>query len=175
MSDLALSSGASFHRGKSKQDYQTPNDFREAVSLKFGYPSFDLAADGVNSFCAHRGMRQFFTIEDDSLNQDWISLATPKYQPDNKLLLWLNPPFDSIAPWAKKCADSSPACHILFLVPASVGSNWFRDYVHNRAFVHFLNGRIHFDLANPSWGYPKDCILAEYGTNRIGYDVWKWK
>ena len=165
-------SGASFHRGKSKQDYKTPDDFREAVSEKFGCPSFDLAADEDNAFCTHRGMRQFFTVEDDSLNQDWIARATPLYQPDNKLLLWLNPPFGSIAPWAKKCADARWACHILFLVPASVGSNWWAEYVHNLAFVHFLRPRICFDSKDP---LPKDCALCEYGTARVGYDLWKWK
>ena len=60
---------------------------------------------------------------------------------------------------------------IYFLVPAAVGSNWFRGYVHKKALVLFLNGRLSFDGKAP---YPKDCLLAVYGV-KAGYDVWKWK
>jgi hypothetical protein len=88
---------------------------------------------------------------------------------------FLNPPFFDIAPWAEKCATSpSP---VLFLVPASVGSNWFRDFVHNAASqVLFLNGRLYFDPAHPTWGYPKDCMLCVYDNSgrETEYEPWDW-
>ena len=58
-----------------------------------------------------------------------------------------------------------------FLVPAAVGSNWFRDYVDGKALVLLLNGRLSFDGAGP---YPKDCILCLYGIEP-GYEVWSWR
>ncbi len=61
-------------------------------------------------------------------------------------------------------------------MPASVGSNWYRYYVHNEAFTLFLNGRIPFMPDKPNWLYPKDCMLALYGTGvSSGNDVWTWR
>ena len=154
--------GAGFARGKSKQDYATPADFITAVEKRFGRPTWDLAADASNTKAPN-----WFDLEHDSLAQEWDKLTG---------LLWLNPPFANIAPWAKKCAetlDKNCDTKILFLTPASVGSNWWRDYVHRKAFVFFLNGRLCFDGVA---GFPKDCSLACYGfvSSRF-YEVWDWR
>lgn len=146
-------------RGQSKQDYATPPDFMDAVRLRYGPISFDLAAHAGNT--KHE---RYYTEENNSLVQPWHKLDG---------LLWLNPPFADIAPWAAKCAQESRlGARILFLVPASVGSNWFRDHVYGHAAVSFLNGRISFDGIAP---YPKDCLLAYYcgGTAMVG--VWTWR
>lgn len=153
-------SGASFARGASKQDYRTPADFMAAVTARFGPISFDLAALAENT--QHKN---FFSIRDNSLVQDWHKLHG---------LLWLNPPFDNITPWAKKCAEERErGARIAFLVPASVGSNWFADYVFPNAFTWALTGRLCFDGIAP---YPKDCQLSLFtpeGTT--GFNVWRWK
>ncbi len=61
-----------------------------------------------------------------------------------------------------------------FLVPASVGANWFSDAVDGRALVLFLNGRLCF-MPDSSEVYPKDCLLALYSPHVIpGYEVWAW-
>lgn len=74
---------------------------------------------------------------------------------------------------------------IAFLVPAAVGSNWFRDYIWGEpgVTVLYLNGRPSFDGKNP---YPKDCMLvlfhgsiykthSRYGNLSFQSDVWTWK
>ena len=163
--------GASFNRGKSKQNYATPQDFRTAVINKFGWPGFDLAADSSNHFANNHWSAPgtaFFDEEKDAFKQDWTALGE---------LLWLNPPFDNIAPWAKKCYEAARSkTKILFLVPASVGSNWFSHYVHNCAMVYFLSPRLCFDGKNP---YPKDMLLASYNdlhyVGKCGYECWRWK
>lgn len=151
--------GAAFHRGNSKQNYATPADLMAAVEHRFGPMDFDLAAEPSNAKAP-----KFYTKEDDAFSKDWKQL---------KGNLWLNPEYDDIAPWAERCA--SACCvrwerRIFFLVPASVGSDWFAQYVHERALVLALNGRVSFDGIDP---YPKDLILACYG---LGYefDVWRW-
>ena len=121
---------------------------------------WDLAASPGNAKAP-----KYFTEADNSLAQDWTKCAGR---------LWLNPPFDRIGPWAEKCAANCPDRLIFFLVPAAVGSNWFRDYVADIARVHFLNGRVPFDPLHPKWGYPKDCMLCIYGQ-KPGYDIWSWK
>ena len=155
MSDLLK--GASFHRGSSKQDYETPSNFMAAVEARFGPIQYDLAASVENTKA-----ESFFTEEDDSLGLSW-SLSHGN--------LWLNPPFDDIKPWAKKCAEESKeGAKILFLTPASIGSEWFAEYVYPFAGVIGLRPRLCFDGKNP---YPKDCILSVYGER--GFELWKWK
>lgn len=153
-----MSTGAAFKRGGSKQDYETPNIFMAAVVKRFGPVNFDLAASPHNAKHAN-----YFSEKDDSFQQEWHKI------PGNQ---WLNPTYDNIKPWAEKCAyESQLGARILFLVPASVGSNWFRDYVHRRAFVLALNGRLSFDGIAP---YPKDLILGAYGWG-VGFDTWDWR
>jgi phage N-6-adenine-methyltransferase len=153
--------------GRSKQDYGTPRDFLDALERRFGSISFDLAAHRSNavvpSYFGEGG------VEEDSLAQKWHLLSGN---------LFLNPPFGDIVPWAMKCRVESASFplgiryqRILFLVPASVGANWFAEHVHNHALVLALQGRLSFDGKDP---YPKDCMLCVFGE-KPGFDVWKWR
>ena len=158
-------------RGRSRQDWATPPNFLTAVKkrLLIGEFTFDLAASPSNRVC-----EGFFSIEDDSLSKDWAALG--------KGWLWLNPPFGDIGPWVRKAREEArKGASIAVLVPASVGSNWWRDYVHqNMCDVYFLNGRITFVGAPDP--YPKDLALLLYhhardwctdcGSGKI--DVWSW-
>lgn len=154
-----MRSGAANHRGASRQDYETPWELIRVVESRFGQLAVDLAASESNTKAS-----RFISERDDSLSVAWHLLS--------KDLLWLNPPFGNIAPWARKCAiQANYGARIAFLVPASVGANWYRDHVHGKARVYFLNGRICFDGKN---GFPKDCLLALYGEP-AGYEVWTWK
>lgn len=162
------------NRGKSNQYYETPNNFIKAVERKFGPIIFDLAASNYNTKSS-----SYFTEEQDSLEQDWTKLPTNGN-------LWLNPPYSDIGLFAKKCNDTiskivATKCHskisILMLVPASVGSNWFRDYVYEKSIIFFLNGRITFvGEKNP---YPKDCMLCQYidysdDVSKLTTCIWHW-
>ena len=150
--------------GRSKQNYGTPENFICAVLPKLGITSFarDLAADKDNT----QG-KVFFTEKQNSLTKCWFDIVVPKWQ-------WMNPPFSDIRPWAEKAYRSSLCgAQIAMLIPASVGANWWRDWVHEKARVFLLNGRIHFvGCEDP---YPKDCALLLYSRNwDAGYDVWTW-
>lgn len=159
--------------GKSETVVRTPPEFLTAVRSFLGITTFavDLACCDDNAV-APLGI----TKEMDSLLVPWADLS------GDGEWCWLNPPFDHIAPWAKKCSlESDPygdhGAWIAMLVPASVGSNWWRDFVHQHAHVHFLNGRITFLFADgtPQNGpYPKDLALCLYG-DEPGYDVWDWR
>ncbi len=155
-----MRTGPSIKRHQSKQDYCTPDDFMRAVIERFGSIDFDLAATKENTKA-----KRFYDLERNSLKQDWRKL---------KGTLWLNPPFNDIAPWARKCAQSVTQHNcILLLTPASVGSNWFHEYVINKANVLALNPRLSFDSRN---AYPKDLILSVFiEVPDQGFKVWKWK
>lgn len=165
-------------RGSSKQDVKTPPDFIAAVEKRFGKISFDLAASHDNTqaerYFAAPGSEDPCAIGYDSFNYDW-AFECLRVPPGS--LLWLNPEFSNIAPWAQKCAEEAPrltnGVRIALLVPASVGSNWFKDYVFYKSWTAFLNGRIQF--VGHNYAFPKDCSLSIFGGGIVGNDIWSWK
>lgn len=151
--------------GRSKQDYQTPSEFLEAVKSRLHIPYFecDLAASDTNAVCG-----VYYTERDDSLSDacSWV-LGGHKW-------CWLNPPFSNITPWVMKaCKTARVGAHVAMLVPASTGANWWRHWVDGEAHVLLLNGRITFVGAEDP--YPKDCALLLYTPHTHGgYEVWPW-
>lgn len=155
--------------GKSKQDYQTPKEFLEKVKKRFQIKDFsiDLAASCDNTVAS-----KYYTITDNALTQPWCVNG----------IAWCNPPYDNITPWVKKAYNESrPDKYqkILMLLPASVGSNWFRDFVFEKAPVLFLNGRLAFMKDHPTWLYPKDTMLLEWGYQKEccgqWFSLWDWR
>lgn len=125
----------------------------------------DFAADATNAKAA-----TFFDKATNALRQPhWEAVLGGEWG-------WLNPPFGHIRPWAARCRETGDAGGSLaFLVPAGVGANWFRDYVHGQALVLALNGRLAFMPKQPTWLYPKDCMLCLFSpTVTVGFDVWNW-
>lgn len=153
--------------GTSRQDYSTPAIFMAAVQVRLGIESFtyDLAADHTNTKAP-----QFFSKEENALAADrsWAAAIGSGWG-------WLNPPYKHIDPWARKCAASG--AKIAFLVPASVGADWFLRHVwkNTNAGVLFLNGRLAFIEGRPDELYPKDCMLVLFGSDFHGCDVWNWR
>src|SRR5678816_1978465 len=128
----------------SRQDWETPPDLMAAVIARFGPIYADLAANASN--------RKASVFLDEGLNSlagDWPT--SWEY--------WLNPPFGNIAPWAAKCAQwaKTGTGRIRLLVPASIGSRWFSEHVHDKALVLALQPRLTFVGATAP--YPKDCML----------------
>lgn len=183
--------------GRSKQNYRTPQEFLRAAEHKLGITAFsiDLAADDENAVCD-----LYYTQRENALVCDW----NPIVQRPQEMRLggwgFCNMEFGDIAPWVEKAwresqrRDDARALSAL-LVPAGVGSNWWRDWVHRKAHVLLLNGRLCFisDWATtidpatlkPDKGparcysspplYPKDCCLLLYGSLwPADYEVWTW-
>lgn len=153
-------SGAAFNRGKSRQDIATPKDFLAAFEREFGEIRFDLAASKGNAVAS-----EYFDEKADALAHDWDGLG--------QWWAWLNPPFRYIRPWAEKCA-ATKTLPIAMLVPAAVGSNWFREHVWPTATVVFLNGRLIF--RGSTTPYPKDLMLCLYNYfDRPRTSIWEWR
>lgn len=160
--------------GASKQDYGTPRVFLDAVEALFGPLEIDLAATAENTKAP-----LWFGPEDDSLSLDWREIGDR--------LCWLNPPFAKIGLWAAKCAASvgNGGPRILFLVPSSVGANWYWDHVEGRV-LELQVGRLAFDGAHVKRcartdcpgcaNFPKDLMLACYGfPNPPCRERWLWR
>lgn len=149
--------------GKSEQSVETPNEFIDAAKRLLHIEQFDwdLAADESNTKAKY-----WTPIECDALIQAWDHLGG---------WLWLNPPYSKITPWVTKCwKESREGACIAALVPASVGSNWWNDYVAGKAQVYFLTPRITF--MGHKHPYPKDLALLLYRPDvTAGYSTWHWK
>lgn len=180
--------GPTISRHQSEQSVGTPWEFIHAVEAKFGPLSWDLAADAQN------------TKAPCYISEETNSFQVPWHQLSPFGLNWLNPPFSDITPWARKCAvEAQLGAEILLLVPASVGADWYWDWVEPYADVYSV-GRIAFIGSHATYGprhsragqlkcksaecegcspYPKDLILAHYhqlhpsGPQRI--QRWRWK
>ncbi len=154
--------------GESKQDYQTPKAFIKAAEGLLGISRFmcDLAAEEHNTISP-----SFISPEMDSLSEQWDWEVFTKDGWG-----WLNPPYSKIGPWAEKChLSAQKGAKVALLVPASVGANWYRDFIHNKAYTLFLNGRLAFMPDQPNWLYPKDLILVLFNGWAVGSNVWDWK
>lgn len=155
--------------------YRTPGNFMAVVRREFSI-SFDLAACADNAQAL-----DFYTKEANSLTRSWkLDLGW----------LWLNPPYSNIEPWARRCwEESQDGARILFLAPASVGADWYADWVHEKAEVRYLRGRLAFEFTYPldykdpakagkpnKDPYPKDLMLVVYDRDRDPYAFpWDWR
>jgi hypothetical protein len=151
---------------RSKQDYGTPPELLAAVRGQFGEIGFDLAAHERN----HVAPVWYGPggVAPNALVECWSDIEVPG-------LRWCNPPFATIARWAERCSvEFAFGVRIALLVPASVGSEWYAEYVEPYARVFALRPRVTFvGCCDP---YPKDCILAVY-DRAFGpsFGTWRWR
>ena len=163
MENTEKRTGPTVRRGKSETVVGTPQSFVEECAARYGPIVIDIAASNGN---AKRGF--YWTQEQNALGMDWADTFSG-------MIGWLNPPYDNIGLLAKKAdEEAQKGARVLMLVPASVGTNWYLDYVHFKHPVDFLNGRIQFEgHADP---YPKDLMLVLFGfrsqLGRLTADVW---
>ena len=151
--------GPSIARGKSNQAYETPPELLEAIKRRFGKLAWDLAATEENAKAPN-----YFTPEEDSLKEDWSTLVGTAY---------LNPPFGSMVPWARKCASVRDRTGwTLLLCPSSTGAGWFQEHIVPHGFVLELAPRICFNGKQP---FPKDCLLTAFGFGIVGRGFWRWR
>jgi phage N-6-adenine-methyltransferase len=150
--------------GRSKQDYGTPWPFIRACEARWGRFAVDLAATAENAKAP-----RFIGPDQDSLKVPWATYLPPS------TLAWLNPQFGDIDSWAKKCAEEThgSTLRIVMLTPASIGTEWFADHVHQKALVLGVRPRLTFEGTKDP--YPKDLMLSLFGFGSTGFDVWRWK
>jgi DNA N-6-adenine-methyltransferase (Dam) len=174
--------------GSSEQDVRTPPEFLAAVVKRLGPIAWDVAATKENAVAA-RFLGPGSPHAENALAASWTSLGralVPKVEAahaprgladwlpiEPAPILWLNPPYGDIRPWAERASLSRDrGLRLAMLVPASVGANWFSDFVHERARVLALHPKLTF--VGHKAAYPKDLILCVYGETP-GFECWRWK
>lgn len=151
------------NKGKSETVVATPQAFVNECAYRYGAMMVDIAASAGNA-----KLPFYWTQEDNALAKNWSDVL-------DGVIGWLNPPYNNIGLWAKKAdEEAQKGARVIMLVPASVGSNWYLDYVHFKHPVDFLNGRIQFEKHEDP--YPKDLMLVLFGfrsqLGRLTADVW---
>lgn len=155
-------------RGISIQEVGTPPAFLRAVEAKLGAPvAWDLAADESNHVAP--GWFGPGSAEPDAFKAIWHA---------KKGLLWLNPPFQNLADWtARAAAEAGHGANVALLMPAAIGTNYFREWVWPFARIYALSPRLKF--VGHSESYPKDLVLAHFdgrGNYGVppGFECWRW-
>lgn len=154
----------------SKQDVGTPPEFIATVEKRFGKITLDLAAHEGNHVCD----RWFGPggIEVDSLSfvADWTEYALGG-------ISWLNPQFDNITNFVRKCAaEKQRGAKIAVLLPMALETKWYTNYVYRQAYTLILKPRLKF--VGHKNVFPKGLILAYYDNlfyPKQAIEVWDWK
>lgn len=176
----------------SDQDVVTPMWFIDKVSEIFPL-EFDLAATKENCRIGPPTYFpvRFFSIEEDSLSQDWEFIL--KTHCPGKYA-WLNPPFcgpkkkcipdcgkercekrgwhdiidqPGISVWMQKCVDESKkGAKIVALTLATRGTNWYQNIVRPNSLSLILYKRIAFEGAKHP--FTRDLQLNIFGSGMKG-------
>lgn len=127
----------------------------------------DLACTTANAVAA-RGYRD--DRGDNALADDarWHAMAAGGWA-------WCNPPYARLDLWTAKAAQYAPlGLSLAMLVPASVGSLWWKQYVEPYAYALHLCPRVTF--VGETTPYPKDCSILIYTPLRLrGAETWVWR
>lgn len=139
-----------YNKGSSPTVVETPPELLEACEARWGAFAIDLAAHESN-----KKAPLCITPEQDSLTAEWPL----------DVLCWLNPPYDLINPWVRKCSKMIEAYgnrfECLVLIPARIGSNWYRDHCFGKCETVPLNVRPQFIGYDSGAGV--DHMVLRYG------------
>ena len=112
-------------------DWSTPIPFYESLDTEFQF-TLDVCAVPDNAKAP-----KYFTPEDDALSQSWEGYVC-----------WMNPPYgrgQDVYLWVKKAFDTAMSGGtVVCLLPASVDTKWFHDFVMRSSEIRFVKDRLWF-------------------------------
>lgn len=111
-------------------DWRTPPALFEAINATYQF-TLDAAADADNALC-----KQFFTEQDDALQQDWSGHR-----------VWCNPPYGrTLSKFVGKAFEEwrDNATTTVLLIPARPDTAVWQSIILPNAHVSFLKGRLKF-------------------------------
>jgi site-specific DNA-methyltransferase (adenine-specific) len=116
-----------FHSGEG--EWQTPKYLFDELNKEFHF-TVDAAATKENALCG-----KYWTKEDDAFKQDW-----------GKEVIYLNPPYGrGVGKWVEKAYESSKdGATVVMLLPVRSDTAWAFDYIHGKAEIRFIRGRLKF-------------------------------
>lgn len=144
--------------------WQTPMWLWNPLNDKYKF-DLDVAASHENHLCEN-----YFTIDDDDLNQDWVAGC------DSMIAsVWCNPPYSETGKWVDKAAIETKKIvwsRIVMIVPADTSTKWFQKALETCSEIILLvGGRVNFaraDTKEEVKGNPKGSMLLIWGGITTG-------
>lgn len=119
-------------------EWETPQELFDGLNRRYNF-TLDPCATAENAKCP-----MFFDREVDGLSQSWAGHR-----------VFCNPPYGrEIAAWVEKCYVESMFAIVVGLLPARTDTKWFHNFIHGRAQVEFIRGRLKFGGAKNSAPFP---------------------
>jgi phage N-6-adenine-methyltransferase len=136
------------HYSSQTDEWETPQDLFDQLNAEFNF-TLDVCALGSSAKCD-----QFFSPEDDGLEQEWTGAC------------WMNPPYgDVIGAWVRKARESAEqGATVVCLVPARVDTGWWWDNCRDGE-VRFLRGRLKFGGGKNSAPFPSAVVIFSPSTS----------
>ena len=139
-------------------EWTTPPDLFEAITECWGPFDLDAAATADNALLAN-----FLTPEIDALSVEWgdyggFPFVNPPYGRTNRR--WIRHMLRQAMPWQRRPVP------VVALMPASVGSRWWSDYVLWANEIVILTGRVKFGGADV--GAPFDSAVVVWRPPGLG-------
>lgn len=131
----------------------TPQHFLKKIADVFGPINLDPCAHPSANVAADRYIHQ----EEDGLTATWSGR-----------LAFVNPPFSSASTWIERAYRAwrdGEVETVVMLCPVRTHTKAFAEYVHGKADVVMLRGRLHFDNASDGAGYPLGLMIACWGAS----------
>lgn len=128
------------------------NFFYDELDKKYQFV-FDLACDKTNVKTADG-----FTIEDDSLSQNWALIT----HETNSGWLWLNPPYSQCKEFVDKAYfEMTQGAKIVMLIPSRTDTRWFHHYIYKKQGVEieFIKGRLKFGNSKNAAPFPSMLVI----------------
>lgn len=132
----------SVHFSSKTDQWATPHDFFDKLNNEFQF-DLDPCADETNAKC-----KKYYTKEDDGLAQNWDGFR-----------VFCNPPYGrEIGKWVKKASETRGGL-VVMLIPARTDTSYWHDYIHGKAEVRFIRGRLKFGDSKNSAPFPSAVVI----------------
>ena len=133
-------------------DWATPQYIFDELDKEFHFTT-DVCADEKNHKCAN-----YFTKEDNGLEQDWIAEC------------YMNPPYGrEIGKWVKKAYDAAlKGATVVCLLPSRTDTAWFQDFCLKSKDIRFIRGRLKFGDSKNSAPFPSVIVVFSKETIKNG-------
>ena len=125
-------------------EWETPKWLFDELDKEFNF-EIDVCATKENAKC-----KRFFTKEDNAWRKEWANVN------------WMNPPYGrDIKTWVRKAFMHSTKFGktTVALLPARTDTEWFHDYIYNKAEIRFLKGRLKFSGSKNSAPFPSMIVI----------------
>ncbi len=144
------------HFSSKTDEWATPEDVFAALDQEFNL-NLDVCANELNAKKSEYFTKPFGRIFDaktlkplkpeDGLAQSWKGKRC-----------WMNPPYSEISKWVEKAATGG-AHTVVALLPARTDTRWFHQFIHGKAEVRFIKGRLKFGGSKNSAPFPSMVVI----------------